>query len=343
MSFQAITPADDVGGNAAAVEQLISGKLSVYRTEKRYIHAEGHLVPVEISSTLVRDSDGGPLNFLTQIQDITERKLFEGRLQHLADHDSLTGLFNRRRFEEELSRELALAERHGGRAALLAIDLDNFKYINDSLGHSIGDELIARVGEALSDRLRKTDVLARLGGDEFAVILPRADEHDALRVAGALLDSVSAVGLEPAGAQRRSVTASIGISIFEPVQGSRGGAARGGRHRDVRREGGRAGSRHGVQRQEDRGARMQARITWADRIRSARRRTASCSTPSDQVAGRRPRPRHELLVRMVGDDGRLILPGQVPPRRGAHRPDREDRPLGGAPATRMLASSNGGP
>ena len=311
MSFQAITPADDVGGNAAAVEQLISGKLSVYRTEKRYIHAEGHLVPVEISSTLVRDSDGGPLNFLTQIQDITERKLFEGRLQHLADHDSLTGLFNRRRFEEELSRELALAERHGGRAALLAIDLDNFKYINDSLGHSIGDELIARVGEALSDRLRKTDVLARLGGDEFAVILPRADEHDALRVAGALLDSVSAVGLEPAGAQRRSVTASIGISIFEPGSGVTAEELH--VEADIAmydaKEAGR-GRATVYSASEDRGARMQARITWTDRIREAlaEDRFVLYAQEIRSLTGD-PVPRFELLVRMLGDDGEAILPG----------------------------------
>jgi diguanylate cyclase (GGDEF)-like protein/PAS domain S-box-containing protein len=310
-SFQSITPDEDVGDNNAAVEQLISGALSVYRTEKRYIHADGHLVPIEISSTLVRDSDGEPLNFLTQIQDITERRLFEDRLQHLADHDSLTGLFNRRRFEEELARELALAERHGNPAALLAIDLDNFKYINDSLGHSIGDELIARVGEALFERLRRTDVLARLGGDEFAVILPRADEDDASRVAGALLDSVSAVDLQPTGSHKRQVTASIGISIFEPGSGL--SAEELLVEADIAmydaKEAGR-GRATVYSASEDRGERMQARITWADRIREvlADDRFVLYAQEIQSLTGD-PVPRFELLLRMVSEDGEVILPG----------------------------------
>jgi diguanylate cyclase (GGDEF)-like protein/PAS domain S-box-containing protein len=310
-SFQSITHAEDVGDNNAAVEQLISGALSVYRTEKRYIHADGHLVPIEISSTLVRDCDGAPLNFLTQIQDITERKLFEGRLQHLADHDSLTGLFNRRRFEEELARELALAERHGNSAALLAIDLDNFKYINDSLGHSIGDELIARVGEALFERLRRTDVLARLGGDEFAVILPHAGEDDASRVAGALLDSVSAVDLQPTGSHKRQVTASIGISIFEPGSGL--GAEELLVEADIAmydaKEAGR-GRATVYSASEDRGERMQARITWADRIREglADDRFVLYAQEIQSLSGD-PVPRFELLLRMVSEDGEVILPG----------------------------------
>ena len=311
MTFQSITPAEDLGDDDRATEQLISGRISVYRNEKRYIHADGHLIPIEISATLVRDSDGQPLNFLTQIQDITERKLFEGRLQHLADHDSLTGLFNRRRFEEELSRELALAERHGSSAAVLAIDLDNFKYINDSLGHSIGDELIARVGAVLYDRLRKTDVLARLGGDEFAVIMPRADEHAASRLAGALLDSVSSVDLETTGSRTRNVTASIGISIFEPGSGLTSeellveadiamyDAKEAGR--------GRANVYNGS---EDRGAQMQARITWADRIREALAddRFVLYAQEIRSLTGD-PVPRFELLLRMVSESGEVILPG----------------------------------
>ena len=280
----------------------------------------------------MRDSDGQPLNFLTQIQDITERKLFEGRLQHLADHDSLTGLFNRRRFEEELSRELALAERHGSSAALLAIDLDNFKYINDSLGHSIGDELIARVGEALSDRLRKTDVLARLGGDEFAVILPRADEHDASRVAGALLDSVSAVDLETTGSRKRNVTASIGISIFEPGSGVTAEELH--VEADIAmydaKEAGR-GRATVYSASEDRGA----ADAGADHLgrpdpRGARRRPLRALRPGDQVTHRRSGPALRAAAADAGRRRRGDPAGELPPRRRALRPDPGDRLLGRA-------------
>jgi diguanylate cyclase (GGDEF)-like protein len=98
---------------------------------------------------------------------------------------------------------------------VLAIDLDDFKYINDSLGHSIGDELITRVGNALRERLRRTDVLARLGGDEFAVILPRTDEDDALETAQQLLEAVGGVDLVGLGGRGGGrVAASIGVAMF---------------------------------------------------------------------------------------------------------------------------------
>ena len=310
MNFHAITHPDDVVADDLALKQMASGDLSVYRTEKRYIHADGHLVPIEISSAVVRDGDGDPLNFLTQIQDITERKLFEGRLQHLADHDSLTGLFNRRRFEEELTRELALAERYGASAAVLAIDLDNFKYINDSLGHSIGDQVIGQAGEALAARLRKTDVLARLGGDEFAVILPRASVQDATGVADALLEAVTSVDLQAIGMRGGQVTASIGISVFEP--GSSLTADELLVEADIAmydaKEAGRA--RTTVYNSgEERGQRMKARITWSDRIRDALAadRFVLYAQEIQSLTGD-PVPRFELLIRMLSDDGDVIMP-----------------------------------
>jgi diguanylate cyclase (GGDEF)-like protein/PAS domain S-box-containing protein len=310
MTFHSITPPEDVATNDMAVRQMTSGELAVYRTEKRYIHADGHLVPIEISSTVVRDGDGKPLKFLTQIQDITERKLFEGRLQHLADHDSLTGLFNRRRFEEELARELALAERYGASAAVLAIDLDNFKYINDSLGHSIGDQVISRAGEALVGRLRKTDLIARLGGDEFAVILPRVNTAEALRVANALLEAVTSVDLQALGLRGGNVTASVGISVFEP--GSAPNAEELLVEADIAmydaKEAGRARAMV-YNAGEERGQRMKARITWADRIREALATDHFVLHAQEiQSLTGDPVPRFELLLRMLSPDGDLIMP-----------------------------------
>jgi diguanylate cyclase (GGDEF)-like protein/PAS domain S-box-containing protein len=311
-TYRSITHPDDLARNEKGYAEVLAGRASNYRIEKRYIHAHGHVVPVDLSATVVRDGDGEPIHLLTQVQDITERKRFEGQLQYLADHDSLTGLFNRRRFEEELTRELASAERYESRLAVLAIDLDDFKYINDSLGHSIGDELISRVGHALRERLRRTDVLARLGGDEFAVILPLSDEAAALEVAAELLDAVGEVDLVGLGGRGGGkVSASIGVAMFDVASHLTAeellveadiamyDAKEAGRARAVLYDA-----------TEDRQERMLARMTWADRIRDALAKDAFVlyAQPVMSLRGD-PMPRSELLLRMLGDDGDVIPPG----------------------------------
>ncbi len=114
---------------------------------------------------------------LLQLLDITERKRVEAHLQHMADHDPLTGLLNRRRFEQELDRHVAHAQRYGTEGAVIVLDVDRFKQVNDAYGHSTGDRVITSVARVLRRRLRTTDTLARLGGDEFAVLLPKADHR----------------------------------------------------------------------------------------------------------------------------------------------------------------------
>ena len=311
-TYRSITHPDDLARNETGIAEVIEGRASHYRTEKRYIHSDGHVVPVDLSSTVVRDGDGQPIHVLTQVQDITERKRFEGQLQYLADHDSLTGLFNRRRFEEELTRELVSAERYEGRLGVLAIDLDDFKYINDSLGHSIGDELIVQVGEALRARLRRSDVLARLGGDEFAVILPRIDEQTASDVAESLLEAVGGVDLVGLGARGGGkVSASVGIAMFDP--GSKLTAEELLVEADIAmydaKEAGRARAVI-YDATEDRQERMLSRMTWADRIREALVNDAFVLY-SQPVMSLRDDPvaRCELLLRMLGEDGDVIPPG----------------------------------
>jgi diguanylate cyclase (GGDEF)-like protein/PAS domain S-box-containing protein len=310
-TYRSITHPDDLARNERGYQEIIAGQASHYRTEKRYIHSDGHVVPVDLSATVVRDGEGEPVHVLTQVQDITERKRFEGQLQYLADHDSLTGLFNRRRFEEELTRELASAERYDSKVAVLAIDLDDFKYINDSLGHSIGDELITRVGHAVRARLRRTDVLARLGGDEFAVILPRIDHDGAMEVAEGLLEAVGEVDLVGLGGRGGGrVSASIGIAMFHAASKLTSeellveadiamyDAKEAGRARAVLYDA-----------TEDREERMLSRMTWADRIRDALVDDAFVLYAQPVMSlGADPVPRSELLLRMMGEGGDVIPP-----------------------------------
>ena len=125
-------------------------------------------------------------------RDVTERHEAEEQLRYLADHDPLSGVYNRRRFEQELDRELGHAACRGSCGAVLLLDVDGFKAVNDSLGHATGDAVIARLGETLSGRLRSSDVVARIGGDEFAVLLRRVDVATALELASSVQKLIAA-------------------------------------------------------------------------------------------------------------------------------------------------------
>jgi diguanylate cyclase (GGDEF)-like protein/PAS domain S-box-containing protein len=311
-AFESITHPDDLGRDREARHWLLEGQSSRYRAERSFIHSEGHPVPVDLSVAVVRDADGSPQYFLAQLHDITDRKRFEGQLQYLADHDGLTGMFNRRRFELELQRELARSARYTKSGAVLAIDLDHFKYVNDTLGHSAGDELIRRVAAIFKTRVRGTDIMARLGGDEFAVILPEADAVEAMHVADNLLKAMRTEGrLEGlGGGSGRRVTCSIGVAVFGSPQLTAEeilveadiamyDAKEGGRDRAIVYDA-----------RQDRQERMQARLTWVDRIRDALEdeQFVLYAQPILGISDDRI-PRHELLIRMDGEDGDLIPPG----------------------------------
>ena len=133
-------------------------------------------------------------------------------LQLQASQDPLTGLKNRRRFTEDLRGELARSRREGTEGALLMLDLDNFKQVNDTLGHPIGDQVIAEIGAVLRDRMRETDVVARLGGDEFAVVLPHCDVEEARSVAEAIATAIREHVPREEGVP--PITASLGVAMF---------------------------------------------------------------------------------------------------------------------------------
>jgi diguanylate cyclase (GGDEF)-like protein len=176
------------------------------RTEKRYVRPNGRTVWAHVSSSLVTDADGKPLHLVSQIEDVTDRKRAETKLRDLAEHDSLTGLLNRRRFDEELDESLVRLRRHGGTAALLLVDLDNFKEVNDTHGHKAGDEMLVSVASVLRKRFRAIDSIGRIGGDEFAALLEGADTEAAARVGHDLTVALRDL----------HVTASVGVVALHP-------------------------------------------------------------------------------------------------------------------------------
>ena len=171
----------------------------------------GDQVHLSLSSTVLAGADG---EVLVNFADVSERFVYEQQLAHLADHDVLTGLANRRKFSAELDRHLEFCRRYGARGALLLIDLDHFKEVNDTLGHSAGDELLVGLADVLRRSVRASDVVARLGGDEFAVLLLETDLAGTELVAENLVAAVRAhdTGL---GAAAEAVTASVGAVVIE--------------------------------------------------------------------------------------------------------------------------------
>ena len=180
--------------------------------ELRAWHPDGTESFLEIRMTnLVEDPAVGGI--LLALRDITPRKTFETEIQHLAYYDALTGLANRRFFFEQGAKSLSMARRHGQPAAVLYIDLDRFKQVNDTLGHESGDALLKRVADGLRKSLRDSDVLARLGGDEFAVVLTEVRDVDAAaRVARRILENMP--GTVVGEGHEVPVTASIGVAMY---------------------------------------------------------------------------------------------------------------------------------
>jgi len=212
--FAGITHADDLAASFAAIEQLRSGELARHTMEKRYRTKQGEEIWVSVSIALLRAPDGTPLRFVAQTKDISERRRMEKALRHLADHDPLTGLWNRRRFDEELTRQVARCQRYGERAALLVIDLDRFKPVNDTAGHRAGDTLLRAIGHTLGKRIRESDALARIGGDEFAILLHDVTSDEAGRLGRELTDAIAATEVT-VGAHHVRVTASVGVGAID--------------------------------------------------------------------------------------------------------------------------------
>lgn len=212
---QELTHPEDRATDGEQAWHIRRGEIDTLQVEKRFVRPDGSDVWAIANMTFLRDDHGRPLVWLGQFQDITEGKTLEQRLRHLAEEDPLTGLPNRRGFERGLRLALDMSARHEIAGAVLLVDLDGFKDINDTHGHACGDAALVAVADALRSRLRATDLLARVGGDEFAVLLRVNPGQSGHQVLSALEREVRTATLGP-DRPAIALSASIGIAAFGP-------------------------------------------------------------------------------------------------------------------------------
>ena len=285
--------------------RILAGEAEFVREETEDICADGSRVAIVLTSTPIRDASGRIIGVARIAQDITERKRLERELRWGSEHDPLTGLFNRRRFGEELAREVGRAARYpDSPGSLLLADLDNLKYVNDKLGHRAGDEVIQGVAAVLSERVRTTDVLARVGGDEFAILLPHTRLEAAWLVGRSLCDAVRE-RVTQADGHRVRTTLSIGVAPL-------GGGISGQDSMAIADMAMYEAKRHGQDRVmtfSQQPQYMRDQLGWADRLAHAlsEGHFALYAQPivdlaTDAVV------RHELLLRLREPDGRVAPP-----------------------------------
>jgi diguanylate cyclase (GGDEF)-like protein/PAS domain S-box-containing protein len=293
--------ARDPSGRKQLVARVAAGD-DQPQIESQDLSKDGSVIDVSLTDSPIRDSEGLVIGVSRIARDIGARKRMERELLYLADHDWLTDLYNRRRLIPELDACLGYAARYGHAGAVLVLDVDNFKLVNDSEGHEAGDRTLKAVAEVLERRTRATDIVARLGGDEFAIVLPEATEEEALKVAS---DIRSLLCERPGG----PIKVSVGISLFTPEQQITADdalvAADGAQYEAKERGGDQARVFSGQ---------AAGTLTLVERIRAAlaEDRFLLYGQPiidlrSGEVAY------HELLIRMLSEDGEIIAPGAFLP------------------------------
>ena len=194
------------------INELANGFRNELHHESAVVRKDGTTMHMAWYHSLLPNGKEGH-QILSIALDISERKEAEERLGWLASHDTLTGLFNRRRFGEELQKSISHAKRYDRSGAILFFDLDQFKDVNDTSGHKVGDDLLRRVSERLRIEARDSDLIFRLGGDEFAMLVREVDMEGAAKVAARLCDALN--GVEVMGSNRvHRVSSSIGVALF---------------------------------------------------------------------------------------------------------------------------------
>lgn len=310
-AWQALCPTGEHLVLWSRTKELQKGGRRSCVLEHQLLHRCGHPVMVQTTISLVRDTSGRPFHFILQLQDITQRRRQEDQLRYLATHDHLTHLLNRRAFQEELEAGLAAARSGGSELALLFLDLDGFKYINDSMGHLAGDEFLRSLASLLRSEMEWCPGarLARVGGDEFAVILPGAGIEKGRQLGEQILHAVRRHVAVIRG-QPVSTNVSIGVSGY-PEHGEDGESLLA--YADLAMFETKERGRNGVsvyEPERGRRSRSEQKLAWEARVRAALETDGFVfhAQPIFDLGTQEP-THYELLLRMIGDDGGLILPG----------------------------------
>ena len=196
----------------AILNDLTHTHLAVSQLETDFIHKNGDVRVISWLHSSLTVADGDAV-ILSVGLDVTDKKRSEEQMLWMANHDALTELYNRRKFNSDFKKLLNQAQRYKREGMLLFLDLDQFKDINDSCGHNVGDQLLQRVAQSLLAISRSTDIVARLGGDEFAIILPETDLHGAITLCEKITDSLKNIDFSHEQA-RYTISCSIGITKF---------------------------------------------------------------------------------------------------------------------------------
>jgi diguanylate cyclase (GGDEF)-like protein/PAS domain S-box-containing protein len=219
-TFRTHVHRDDASHALALDRELLDGDRETYRLEQRYVRKNGEILWGALAVSLMRDASGTPQFAIHMIENVTERKWAEeelrlnaARAEHQALHDGLTGLPNRTLFSDRIERALLAARREGGRVAVLLMDLDRFKEINDTLGHAAGDHVLKVVAGRLEECVRASDTVARLGGDEFGLVLPGQIEPGELELLLEKLSLAVEQSIDHDG-MPLAIESSIGVAFF---------------------------------------------------------------------------------------------------------------------------------
>ncbi|MFO1424337.1 MAG: EAL domain-containing protein [Candidatus Competibacteraceae bacterium] len=213
LTWAEVTHPEDLAAELAQFGRVMNRRIEGYSLDKRLIRADGEPLHVHVSSRCLRRLNGTVEHFVTVVQDITQRKQAEERLQNLAQYDALTSLPNRALLIDRLQQAVRRAGRDHTLVGVMLVDLDRFKRFNDTLGHTIGDQLLRDMAARLQQCVRECDTICRQGGDEFTILLPELMlSDDAVFIAQRILDVVA----QPCrlGDHELHVTCSIGISLY---------------------------------------------------------------------------------------------------------------------------------